>query len=775
MPTVTNTIVLDALQRCQVLTPTQLDEVKKDLQVRLAQPQALLQELVRRGWLTLYQGKQILNGRANDLILDRYLLLEPLGQGGVGTVFKARHIKMQRLVALKVLRPEQTKDAEAVQRFYREIEVISQLSHPNIVHAFEAGPIGNLLVLVLEYVDGLDLEKLVQKSGPLPIGQACEYIRQAAVGLQYAHGRGLVHRDIKPSNLLVTKAPGSQSVGLVKLLDLGLARLQQPIKGSKTANLTVLAGNSVMQGTPDYMSPEQAIDFHQADIRSDIYSLGCTLYFLLAGQPPFAGSNLAEKLMKHHQVDPEVESIRPDLPAELVPVLRKMLAKKPADRYQTPGAVAADLQPFCPADGTAASSPSAVTIEIPRRTTKSFSLWNLRTTILERLLHKENQGQQPHVPFSGKKKALVLGSVLAALMVAGLLLRGNGDEKTTPGDRPAPAVTGTITVRLTVDNQYELYINGVQVGSGQKWEQLQEHSAPLQKGVNVIAVKAINTGGPGGLLAEVFINGKRIVSDPHWKVTANFSPGWNTVEFDDRSWARSKDECAYGTGEWGRRVAGLAKDSPAHWIWAQKTEPQQTLYFRYTFSTDDPKVAAYGDNFLFPRPNAGWKYLWNKKGPIGNPAYYEPLLWNTAKGYNVHGRPNLPGPDPGAYVHLEQTGGHPGRGAAQIASKIDYYAIAAYTIQEADGAGFYRITDSSITTNGSGLRVVVHVNDQPLLLTRSVPKDTSPPASFNVNLGNLKPGDTVYVAVGPDGTDGADSFSSFDFTITRGGQDLQAK
>src|SRR5262249_3749592 len=142
-------------------------------------------------------------GKGHELVLSQYILLERLGTGARGAVFKARHQKMDRLVALKVLKPDASKDPEGVQRFYREIEVASQMSHPTIVHAFEAGPIGSLLVLVMEYVDGPDLERLVRQSGPLPVVQACEYIYQAAVGLQYAHERGLVHRDIKPANLLV--------------------------------------------------------------------------------------------------------------------------------------------------------------------------------------------------------------------------------------------------------------------------------------------------------------------------------------------------------------------------------------------------------------------------------------------------------------------------------------------------------------------------------------------------------------------------------------------
>src|SRR5262249_2236110 len=264
------------------------------------------------------------------------LMLEPVGKGGNGQVFKARHNKMDRLVAVKMLRADLAHDRETVQRFHREIEVIGQLSHPHIVHALEAGPIGSVLVLVTEFIEGIDLERLVRQSGPLPAIQACDYIRQAACGLAHAHHRGLVHRDIKPSNLIVSKArpprEGAETIkpgagyGTIKILDLGLARLQQ--SGSPSSNLTVLGGASVMQGTPEYMSPEQALDFHSADSRSDLYSLGCTFYFLLAGKPPFSQGTLAEKLMKHQQAKPPSID-RNDLPDGTQALLAKLLAKRP--------------------------------------------------------------------------------------------------------------------------------------------------------------------------------------------------------------------------------------------------------------------------------------------------------------------------------------------------------------------------------------------------------------------------------------------------------------
>jgi serine/threonine-protein kinase len=351
MPNNAVTDLVGVLVQHRILEPGQLDEVRT-LQRRISDPRALFKELVQRGWLTTYQAGRILQGRGSELVLGPYLIMDLLGEGGAGQVYKARHSMMNRVAALKVLRKELVSDQEVVARFYREIEVASQISHPNIVHAYDAGPIGSALTLAMECVDGVNLDKLVRDSGPLPVGQACDYIRQAALGLQHAHERGLIHRDIKPSNLLVTNksaVQGSTSYGTVKILDLGLARLQQPAKGSATKNLTVLSGNAIMQGTPDYMSPEQALDFHTADTRADIYSLGCTFFYLLTGQPPFSGATLAEKLLKHQTAPPPpLEDFRKDVPPPVAEIVRKMLAKRPPDRFQVPGEVAQALAPLVP-------------------------------------------------------------------------------------------------------------------------------------------------------------------------------------------------------------------------------------------------------------------------------------------------------------------------------------------------------------------------------------------------------------------------------------------
>jgi len=341
-PITSTPMLVEALRSLALLDAAQISAL--DAQATgFAEPRLLAQELLQRGWLTAYQINQLLQGRGQDLVLASYLILERLGQGGTGQVFKARHQRLDRLVALKVIRRELLADAEVVARFYREIQGVSQLDHPNVVHAYDAGPVGATHFLAMEYVEGTDLARLVKQGGPLPVAQACAYIRQSAVGLQHAHERGLVHRDVKPHNLIM-----SRREGLIKIADLGLARVPRTFNEAARAALTAGAAttgtltpaNAVLIGTADYLAPEQALDFHAADIRADIYGLGCTFFYLLTGQPPFPGATLTEKLLKHQQAPPpELRAFRGDVPAGVVAVLLRMLAKQPDKRYQTPAEV----------------------------------------------------------------------------------------------------------------------------------------------------------------------------------------------------------------------------------------------------------------------------------------------------------------------------------------------------------------------------------------------------------------------------------------------------
>jgi serine/threonine-protein kinase len=344
--------LIQTLSGLRLLDAAQLDKLQRAVQGHSPEPRTVARELLKHDWLTPFQVNQVLQGKGAELMLGPYVLLERLGEGGMGHVFKARHQLMNRIVAIKIIRKELLAHGDAVERFRREIRLAAQLDHPNLVRAYDAAQVGDTHFLVMEYAEGTDLQRLVQKSGPLPVVQACIYIRQAALGLQHAHERGLVHRDVKPSNLQMT-GQGT----MVKILDMGLARTQEP--DAPRAELT--QARSVM-GTPDYIAPEQIADPRRVDSRADIYSLGCTFYFLLTGRPPFPEGTWEEKLVCQRKVEPfAVEQVRPDVPPALGAVLRRMMAKRPEERYSTPAAVADALMPFCgmtaPAPVRAAAMP----------------------------------------------------------------------------------------------------------------------------------------------------------------------------------------------------------------------------------------------------------------------------------------------------------------------------------------------------------------------------------------------------------------------------------
>ncbi len=279
--------------------------------------------------------------------LGDYELLEKLGEGGMGVVYKARHVRLDKIVVLKVLPRNRTSDHHALARFEREMIAMGHLSHQNVVQAMDARDIGGTLVLVMEYVDGLDLGKMVQRCGFLPIADACEIVRQAAQGLQAVYANQQVHRDIKPSNLILTAVESSFETrgaadGVVKILDLGLALLRERGGG--------MTDSGSLMGTADYIAPEQAADASKVDIRADIYSLGCTLYKLLTGSAPFSGpeyANTMAKMVAHlRKPVPSVHRLRTEVPDGLADVLERMVAKDPAERYPAPAEVAAAIAPF---------------------------------------------------------------------------------------------------------------------------------------------------------------------------------------------------------------------------------------------------------------------------------------------------------------------------------------------------------------------------------------------------------------------------------------------
>jgi WD40 repeat protein/tRNA A-37 threonylcarbamoyl transferase component Bud32 len=301
------------------------------------EPIACADALVESGLLTPFQAKHLLAGRANSLVLGPYRLLAQLGKGGMGVVYLAQHTALARKVAVKVLGEEQSREQLALERFYREARAAAALDHPNIVRLHDIARAGATHYLVMEYVDGTDLQALIDRTGPLHPAQAAGYIAQAAAGLAHAHERGFIHRDIKPANLIVDRT------GVVKVLDMGLARSLTDPKDS----LTGLMDENVITGTADFLSPEQALNV-RLDSRTDIYSLGATLYTLLTARPPFDGTT-AQKLAKHQTAEPpEACELRPDVPRELSAVIVRMMAKVPTVRYQTAREVRAALAPWVP-------------------------------------------------------------------------------------------------------------------------------------------------------------------------------------------------------------------------------------------------------------------------------------------------------------------------------------------------------------------------------------------------------------------------------------------
>ena len=307
--------------------------------------------LVQEGVLTRFQAEHVLVGRTSGFVLGQYRILDEVGRGGMGRVFKAEHVAMKRVVALKVLASQLTRTEKAQHLFQREVRAAARLVHPHIVTAFDANRVGDRFFLVLEYVHGPTLAALVRDQGPLAIGQACEFIRQAALGLQHAHVLGMVHRDIKSSNLLIQPPvdPGLGRGGMVKVTDFGLARLADdaPPTDASDSTASIFSVPSVVMGTPDYLSPEQGRDLEQVDIRSDIYSLGCALYFVLTGEVPFPGGTPLEKIERHATSEPEpIGNLRPIVPPGVVEIVGRMMAKEPAARFATPAEVAEALEPF---------------------------------------------------------------------------------------------------------------------------------------------------------------------------------------------------------------------------------------------------------------------------------------------------------------------------------------------------------------------------------------------------------------------------------------------
>ncbi len=318
--------LLPVIRRSGVLTDRQFQEIR----LRIARgempsdPIALAEHLVRETILTQYQAQRFLAGKSHGLSVGRYIILDRLGSGSMGRVYKAQHQLMGRVVALKIIAPGIVTNERVVARFQREMRLVGRLDHPNVVRAYDADKIENVLFIVMEYVRGHSLTQIVRARGPLPPADLINYATQSALGLAHAHRQGVIHRDIKPSNLLINESKQ------VKILDLGLGVLTD-----SESQGTFMTAENVTVGTVDYMSPEQACA-RELDGRSDLFSLGCTMYHVLTGRLPFPGDSQIERLGKRLNGSPvPLAEIMPGLPPRLLQAMDRLLANQPEDRFQS--------------------------------------------------------------------------------------------------------------------------------------------------------------------------------------------------------------------------------------------------------------------------------------------------------------------------------------------------------------------------------------------------------------------------------------------------------
>jgi serine/threonine protein kinase len=333
----------DLIRGYGLLGPDQLEQLPGFVGGSSSDGRALAKILVHRGLLSRYQATLLVGGRGDELLVGKYRILDLLGEGGLSRVFLARHVDNNWTVALKVIRPEVLTSQSGRQQFLQEMEAMARFDHPNIVQFLDVDQSGNNFYYAMEYVLGTDLRRLVRYAGPLPVPVAADFIRQVAFGLQHAHERSRVHRDIKPANLYLTNSKNTDGTptddNLIKILDWGLSSLRPPGKQDEQEG----PAKSIL-GTIDYLSPEQAVNPQAAGIRSDIYSLGCTLYYLLTGQVPFPDGSVAEKLRQHQEAEPaSITTFRKDVPPDFIALLKRMLAKRPEDRFRTPDALALAL------------------------------------------------------------------------------------------------------------------------------------------------------------------------------------------------------------------------------------------------------------------------------------------------------------------------------------------------------------------------------------------------------------------------------------------------
>jgi serine/threonine-protein kinase len=353
---------LAAVRAANLFAPMYLSKVEAAVPATVATPVDAARALIAAGHLTKFQAERLLAGKTDGFHLGPYVILEQVGRGSMGRVYKARHQTMNRPVAVKVIAAELTKSASERQAIQKEVRAAAQLNHENIVTAYDANEIGDRFYLVLEYVDGPNLDLLIKQRGALPIPEVCELLWQAAMGLDHAHTHGMIHRDIKPSNLLVTRPSKTTPDQLLKISDFGIAKF------SPRPSLTQTPAPGASLGSADYTAPELTNHPQHADHRIDLYSLGAVAYFLLTGNPPFAGGNAEEKARRHLWEEPaRLELVRRDIPPVLAILVHQMLSKNPLHRPGTAAEVVSRIE------GLLASFGDAISFDLPANPSGSFT------------------------------------------------------------------------------------------------------------------------------------------------------------------------------------------------------------------------------------------------------------------------------------------------------------------------------------------------------------------------------------------------------------------
>lgn len=416
--------------------------------------------------------------------LGKYRVIKQLGAGGMGSVFLAEHLVMNRQIAIKVIRKEYTSNPEAVLRFKNEVRNAARLSHRNIVTAHDAEQVDDVHFLVMEYVPGESLSQLLKRKGRLSVTHACNYVLQVAHGLNHAHEKQMVHRDIKPGNLMRTQR------GVIKILDFGLAR----VNGMEDDSAITTTG--IMMGTADYIAPEQARDAKTADIRSDLYSLGCTLYFLLTGQPPFQADTKVDKILAHCSTDfPDASIVRDDIPAKVIQIINKLTEKDPDSRYQIPQELIDDLKPF----GKPKSSTNDLQrTQVEKRVTEETSLVVRPAGLTSSVPSPSSEMRSPRFKF-GRKSIVVLSILLLLIPLIWIsvsAIGGNGGNPSASTGNPRPVVLLVMSAdkfwysdyepvkRVLGENSIDLIVTSSRSGTA-RYNPLELDDAPNKRNVEI--------------------------------------------------------------------------------------------------------------------------------------------------------------------------------------------------------------------------------------------------------------------------------------------------